>query len=147
MNWAEVGFRYKSNGAFCTFFFFFFFEFQPESSVSADSGQSWPNSARIGTSRSRVGANRLKTRGIHVARRGGMRGQQRPRRVAASDAGAAPLVPRPCFIVDHPLLHYPIACELWSLAFCLFGIHWVMPHKIIELFESLGRVSLGGIAT
>ena len=25
VNWAEVGFRYKSNGAFCTFFFFFFF--------------------------------------------------------------------------------------------------------------------------
>ena len=39
-------------------------------------------------------------------------------------------------LVDHPLLHYPIACKLWSLAFCLFGIHWVMPHKIVELFES-----------
>ena len=25
--------------------------------------------------------------------------------------------------VDHLLLHYPIACELWSLVFCLFGIH------------------------
>ena len=37
---------------------------------------------------------------------------------------------------DHLLLHYPIACELWSLVFCLFGIHWVMPHKVIELFES-----------
>ena len=30
--------------------------------------------------------------------------------------------------VDHPLLHCPIAWELWSLVFCLFGIHWVMPH-------------------
>ena len=37
--------------------------------------------------------------------------------------------------VDHLLLHYPIAFELWSLVFCLFGIHWVMPHKVIELFE------------
>ena len=30
----------------------------------------------------------------------------------------------------------PIAFELWSLEFCLFGLHWVMPHKVIELFES-----------
>ena len=29
-----------------------------------------------------------------------------------------------------------IAFELWSLEFCLFGLHWVMPHKVIELFES-----------
>ena len=28
--------------------------------------------------------------------------------------------------VDHLLLHCPIASELWSLVFCLFGIHWVM---------------------
>ena len=38
--------------------------------------------------------------------------------------------------MDHLLLHCSIACELWSLVFCLFGIHWVMPHKVIELFES-----------
>ena len=38
--------------------------------------------------------------------------------------------------VDHLILHCPIACELWSLVFYLFGIHWVMPHKVIELFES-----------
>ena len=25
--------------------------------------------------------------------------------------------------VDHLLLYYPIACELWSLVICLFGIH------------------------
>ena len=39
-------------------------------------------------------------------------------------------------LVDHLLLHCPVAFELWSLVFCLFGIHWVMPHKVIELFES-----------
>ena len=38
--------------------------------------------------------------------------------------------------MNHLLLHCPIAFELWSLVFCLFGIHWVMPHKVIELFES-----------
>ena len=38
--------------------------------------------------------------------------------------------------MDHLLIHCPIACELWSLVFCLFGIHYVIPHKVIELFES-----------
>ena len=38
--------------------------------------------------------------------------------------------------LDHLLLHCPIAWELWSLVFCLCGIHWVMPHIVIELFES-----------
>ena len=42
--------------------------------------------------------------------------------------------------VDHLLLHCPVACELWSLMFCLFGLHWVMSLKVIELFESwLGK--------
>ena len=36
--------------------------------------------------------------------------------------------------VNHLLLHCPIAFELWSLVFCLFGLQWVMPHKLIELF-------------
>ena len=75
-NWAEVGFRYKSNGAFYTFFFFFW--------ISADSGPSRPDSARIGLSRSRVGASRLKARGIHVAWRGRTSGQRCPRRIAVS---------------------------------------------------------------
>ena len=38
--------------------------------------------------------------------------------------------------VDHILLHCPIAWELWSLVCCLFGIHWVMPHTVIELSKS-----------
>ena len=38
--------------------------------------------------------------------------------------------------MDRRLLHCPIVCELWSLVFCLFGIHWVMLHKVIESFES-----------
>ena len=38
--------------------------------------------------------------------------------------------------VDHLLLHCTIARELWSLVFCLFGIHWVMPHIVLELFEA-----------
>ena len=30
----------------------------------------------------------------------------------------------------------PIAYELWSIVFCLFGIHWVMPYKVSELLAS-----------
>ena len=38
--------------------------------------------------------------------------------------------------MDHFLLHCPIAYELWSMVFCLFGIHWVMPYKVSELLAS-----------
>lgn len=30
-------------------------------------------------------------------------------------------------LMDHLLLHYPIAYELWTMVCCLFGLHWVMP--------------------
>ena len=36
--------------------------------------------------------------------------------------------------VDHLLLHCPIAYELWIMVFSLFGIHWAMPQRVIELF-------------
>ena len=39
-------------------------------------------------------------------------------------------------LVDHLLLHCPIAWELWSMVFCLFGIQWVMPHNVLGLFEA-----------
>ena len=38
--------------------------------------------------------------------------------------------------VDHLLLHCPVTWELWSLVFCLFGIQWLMPHNVLELFEA-----------
>ena len=32
--------------------------------------------------------------------------------------------------------------ELWSLVFCLFGVLWVMPHKVLDLLASWkGRVA------
>ena len=43
--------------------------------------------------------------------------------------------------VDHLLLHCPIAYELWSMVFCLFGMHWVMPYKVVS-YWLLGRASL-----
>ena len=38
--------------------------------------------------------------------------------------------------MDHLLLHCSIAWELWSLVFCLFGIQWVIPYTVLELFEA-----------
>lgn len=44
--------------------------------------------------------------------------------------------------VDRLLLHCPIAYELWSMVFGLFGINWVMLERVIELFASwLGQFS------
>ena len=37
--------------------------------------------------------------------------------------------------VDHLLLHYPIAYEMWSMVFCLFGICWVMPQRVVDLLD------------
>ena len=37
--------------------------------------------------------------------------------------------------VDHLLLHCPIASEIWSMIFCLFGICWVMPQRVADLLD------------
>ena len=38
--------------------------------------------------------------------------------------------------VDHLLLHCPIAYELWTMVFYLFGIYGTMLPKVIELLAS-----------
>ena len=44
--------------------------------------------------------------------------------------------------VDRLLLHCPIAYELSSMVFCLFGILWFMAYKVSELLASWqGRFS------
>ena len=35
--------------------------------------------------------------------------------------------------VNHLLLHYPFLKALWDMVFALFGIHWLMPWKVIDL--------------
>ena len=35
--------------------------------------------------------------------------------------------------VDHLLLHCPFSREIWDMFFALFGVHWVMPGKILVL--------------
>ena len=37
--------------------------------------------------------------------------------------------------VDHLLLHCPFAFEMWSMVFCLFGICWVMPQRVVDLLD------------
>ena len=37
--------------------------------------------------------------------------------------------------VDHLLLHCSYAKELWDMIFVFFGIHWVMPRHVIDLFD------------
>ena len=36
-------------------------------------------------------------------------------------------------LVDHLLLHFPVAMDLWSMVLALFGVSWVMPHTVLGL--------------
>ena len=36
--------------------------------------------------------------------------------------------------MDHLLLHCVFAKELQDMVFALFGIYWVMPKRVIDLF-------------
>ena len=36
-------------------------------------------------------------------------------------------------LVDHLLLHCPIAIQLWSMVFTLFGLYWVMLKSVVDL--------------
>jgi hypothetical protein len=38
--------------------------------------------------------------------------------------------------VDHILLHCPLARELWSMVFGLFGLDWVMPCQVLQLWAA-----------
>jgi hypothetical protein len=35
--------------------------------------------------------------------------------------------------VDHLLLHCSFTKEVWDMVFVLFGVHWVMPRKLVDL--------------
>ena len=37
--------------------------------------------------------------------------------------------------VDHLLLHCVFAKELWDMVFAMFGIDWVMPKRVVDLFD------------
>ena len=35
--------------------------------------------------------------------------------------------------VDHLFLHCALARELWTMVFRLFGMHWVMPRRVVDV--------------
>ena len=35
--------------------------------------------------------------------------------------------------IDHLFLHCKVANELWDLVLSLFGMHWVMPRRVVDL--------------
>jgi hypothetical protein len=37
--------------------------------------------------------------------------------------------------VDHPFLHCDVASAIWSVLFIRFGMPWVMPRRVIELYD------------
>lgn len=40
---------------------------------------------------------------------------------------------RKMLLVDHLLLHCEFTSQLWSLVFCLFGLHWTMPGRVVDM--------------
>jgi hypothetical protein len=38
--------------------------------------------------------------------------------------------------VDQLLLHCKVACALWNAIFIHFGMSWVMPNQMVDLFAS-----------
>ena len=38
--------------------------------------------------------------------------------------------------IDHILVHYEVASELWGLIFQFFGVEWVMPRRVVELLSN-----------
>jgi hypothetical protein len=57
-----------------------------------------------------------------------------------SNVDASLLVDRCCMCkrngesVDHLLLHCDVAYALWSALFTRFGLSWVMPRRVLDLF-------------
>jgi hypothetical protein len=47
--------------------------------------------------------------------------------------------------VDHLLIYCEVATRLWHYIFTLFGIEWVMPQKVLDLFAYWNHVGGGGI--
>ena len=41
---------------------------------------------------------------------------------------------------SHPLLHFPIACDLWAFLFCLVQVTWVMPSHVMPMVLKTGMV-------
>jgi hypothetical protein len=43
--------------------------------------------------------------------------------------------------VDHLFLHCSVARDMWSMVLGMFGVHWVMPRSVLDLFSCwMGRL-------
>ena len=112
MKWAEVGFRYKSNGAFCTLFlkkkknFGLNHLFRPFQPIRPESARFHANRLELEPCQRESAKNTWNPRGTMRLDTAGREGSSVPGaspRPATSDAGVAPLVPRPCFIGNNNL--------------------------------------------
>ena len=100
VKWAEGGFKIQFNRFVLHLFFFFFFEFrpiQPIWPIPSDTGPNRPDSEPRRCESTRVGFKKMKATWHDAAGRAGSGVPRVLPRPTASDAGAAPLVPRPCF--------------------------------------------------
>ena len=151
--WSEMkeGLRFSWNGAFCTFFFFLNFglnwpfrRFRPIRPIQTDSRRFRPESARFRANRPDSEPRRCesalkkwKPRGMTRRDAAGCVGSSVPHaspHPTASDAGAAPLVPRPCF----------------TKFLCIFGRRKKKDYKEIRLdkvdsISSIGKIFYGWI--
>jgi len=42
--------------------------------------------------------------------------------------------------IEHLLLHYDVARDIWSFFYRLFGVKWVMPQRVLNLLSSWGNL-------
>jgi hypothetical protein len=38
--------------------------------------------------------------------------------------------------IEHLLLHYDVAWDIWSFFYSLFGVEWVMLRRVLDLLSS-----------
>lgn len=38
--------------------------------------------------------------------------------------------------VDHLLFHYEVAYVIWNVFLSQFGLFWVMPRRVVDLYDS-----------
>jgi hypothetical protein len=41
--------------------------------------------------------------------------------------------------IDHLLLHYDVARDIWSFFYILFGVEWVMLQRVLDLLSRWGN--------
>ena len=42
-------------------------------------------------------------------------------------------------VAGHLLLRGPFSHDVWSFVFSTFGLHWMMPEKVIDVYTLVGK--------